>query len=32
MPSNYVYTMVNNDDHDRMLVDPAYRMEKLKEI
>lgn len=32
MPSNYVYTLVNNDDHDRMLVDPAYRMAKLKEI
>lgn len=32
MPSNVVYTLVNNDDHDRILVDPKYRMQKLKEI
>jgi hypothetical protein len=27
-PSNYIYSLVNNDDHDRILTDPAYRMEK----
>lgn len=32
MPSNAVYTLVNNDDHDRILVDPKYRMEKLSEL
>lgn len=28
--SNNVYSLVNPDDHDRILVDPAYRMEKIK--
>ena len=32
LPSNYVYSLVNNDDHDRMLVDPAYRLQKLKSL
>lgn len=27
-PSNNVYSLVNPDDHDRILTDPAYRMEK----
>ena len=27
-PSGYVYSLVNNDDHDRILTDPAYRMAK----
>jgi len=29
VPENSVYSMVNPDDHDRILVDPAYRMQKL---
>jgi len=28
--SNNVYSLVNIDDHDRILVDPAYRLEKLR--
>jgi len=28
--SNSVYSLVNPDDHDRILVDPAYRLEKLQ--
>jgi len=27
-----VYSMINSDEHDRMLVDPAFRMERTKEI
>ena len=26
--SNMVYSMVNPDEHDRILTDPAYRMER----
>lgn len=29
VPENSVYSLVNSDDHDRILVDPAYRMQKL---
>lgn len=29
--STNTYTMINPDDHDKVLVDPAYRMEKLTE-
>lgn len=25
MPTNSVYSLVNPDDHDRILTDPAYR-------
>ena len=25
-----VYSLVNPDDHDRILTDPAYRLEKTK--
>jgi len=31
-PSNMVYSMINPDEHDRMLTDPAYRLEKTKAI
>lgn len=31
-PSNYVYTLVNPDDHDRILTDPAYRLEKFHQL
>lgn len=31
-PSNMVYSMVNPDEHDRMLIDPAFRMEKTKAL
>jgi hypothetical protein len=31
-PSNYTYTLVNPDDHDRLLTDPAYRLEKTKQL
>jgi len=30
--SNSVFSLVNPDDHDRILVDPAYRLEKLREM
>jgi ssDNA-binding Zn-finger/Zn-ribbon topoisomerase 1 len=30
--SNNVYSLVNPEDHDRILVDPAYRVEKMREI
>ena len=30
-PSRMVYRLVNPDEHDRMLTDPAYRLEKTKE-
>lgn len=29
-PSNRVYTLVNPDEHDRILTDPAYRLQKTK--
>ncbi|OMJ96143.1 hypothetical protein SteCoe_321 [Stentor coeruleus] len=29
--SNSAYILVNADDHDRILTDPAYRMQKLQE-
>ncbi|MBS1889989.1 MAG: hypothetical protein JST59_01745 [Actinobacteria bacterium] len=29
VPENVYYSMINPDEHDRMLVDPAYRMHKL---
>lgn len=29
--SNWAYILVNPDDHDRILTDPAYRMQKLLE-
>jgi hypothetical protein len=31
VPSNMIYVHVNNDEADRILVDPAYKMSKLKE-
>lgn len=31
-PSNMVYSMINPDEHDRMLVDPAFRMERTKQL
>lgn len=31
-PSNMVYSLVNPDDHDRLLVDPAFRMERTKAL
>lgn len=27
-PSNMVYSLINPDEHDRVLIDPAYRMER----
>jgi len=29
-PVNYTFSMKNADDHDRLMVDPAYRMEQLE--
>lgn len=29
VPTNDVITLKNNDEHDRLLVDPAYRLEQL---
>lgn len=29
--TNNIYIQVNSDEHDRILVDPAYKLEKLKE-
>jgi Cytochrome c oxidase subunit Vb len=29
--SNFAYVLVNADDHDRILTDPAYRMQRLQE-
>lgn len=29
-PSNMIYQLVNPDEHDRMLTDPAYRLERAK--
>lgn len=31
LPSMNVYIHVNSDEADRILVDPAYKLEKLKE-
>ena len=31
MASTNVYIHVNNDEADRILVDPAYKMERMKE-
>ena len=31
IPGTNVYIHVNNDDADRILIDPAYKMEKMKE-
>ena len=31
VPATNVYVQVNSDEHDRILVDPAYRLEKIKE-
>lgn len=31
VPANMIYVHVNNDEADRILVDPAYKMGKLKE-
>lgn len=31
VPATNVYIQVNADESDRILVDPAYKMEKLKE-
>lgn len=30
--SGMVFNMVNPDQHDRILTDPAYRMQRLTEI
>jgi len=30
VPSNMVYQLVNPDEHDRLLVDPAYRLARAK--
>jgi hypothetical protein len=30
--SNMVYSLVNSDEHDRLLVDPAYRLERTKKL
>lgn len=30
--SNFVYSLANPEDHDRFLVDPAYRLDKIKEM
>lgn len=30
-PSNIGFSLINPDDHDRMIVDPAYRLEKLQQ-
>lgn len=27
-----IYTFINPDDHDRLLIDPAYRLGKFKEV
>jgi len=31
LPATNVYIHVNNDENDRIMIDPAYKMEKLKE-
>lgn len=31
-PSNMVYSMINPDEHDRLLVDPAFRLERTKQL
>lgn len=32
VPGTNVYVQINADDADRILVDPAYKLEKLKEV
>lgn len=32
IPGTNVYVQVNSDDADRILVDPAYKLEKLTEV
>lgn len=32
VPSNRVYNLVNSDEHDRLLTDPAYRLERAKNL
>ena len=32
VPSNNVYSNINPDEHDRLLVDPAFRLEKTKAL
>ena len=31
-PSNMVYSLVNPDEHDRLLIDPAYRLERTQAL
>jgi len=31
VPGTNVYIHVNNDEADRIMIDPAYKLEKLKE-
>ena len=31
-PSNMIYNLVNPDEHDRLLTDPAYRLERTKKL
>jgi hypothetical protein len=31
-PSKMVYSLVNPDEHDRLLTDPAYRLERTKKV
>ena len=31
LPTTNVYIHVNNDEADRIMIDPAYKMEKVKE-
>jgi hypothetical protein len=32
LPTTNVYIHVNNDEADRIMIDPAYKMEKVKEV
>lgn len=32
LPTTNVYVHVNNDEADRILIDPAYKLERLKEV
>jgi len=32
VPSRMVYNLVNPDEHDRLLTDPAYRLERAKKL
>jgi hypothetical protein len=31
-PSNMVYSLINPDEHDRMLTDPAFRLERYLQM